>query len=650
MNATRISVALLLTLALACGGDEEEAQQGTNTEQTPTEPAGPPPIEPMVCGGDSHTCVLKASGEVFCAGRNLDGELGDGTAQDRWSWAPVSGLSDAKAIACGSYHTCALRQNGEVSCWGRNTHGELGAGNTDVAHAPVAVSGLTGVEEIALGTEFSCARKSDGSVHCWGSGSNGRLGNGARDDSASPVQVTGLTGVAQISLGRGHACARLGDGTVSCWGAGSSRQLGQGEEQRRDSNTPVSVSGVTGATEVAAGGNHSCAVTGSGVMCWGQNDAGQVGNGESGSGTYAPSPVAVTGLTNVTDLDLDTRRSCALLGDGNVQCWGYNNYTAKLLAVGSEEGNVPTPTAVQGVSNAARFDTGETHACAVTNDGKLVCWGSAGNGKLGNGDARSLHVAAEVIPAIAQLSAEPSSLDEFPAAEGELELTRGISVGSHQVCGVKEDGQVFCFGQGSDGRLGLGSTRANPSSGDMHVPGISDAVQVSTGLGRSCALRKNGTVACWGRIDGQVSTSLPMAIEGIDDAKAIDVGGSAHSMVLCAIHQDGGVSCIGGNNSGQLGRGSRGETTMEPARIPDLGDITEIAVGTSSVCALQESGKVYCWGSGSYGQLGNGDTSSSPSPVELSISDAMDLGGGGYNFCAVRRNGSLMCWGSNDDG
>ncbi len=651
MRMTWMTIVVLSLLGVACGG-EEAAPEGTESTEgttgTPTE-AAPPPIEPQVCAAARHTCVMKASGEVVCAGRNLDGELGDSTGQTRWNWVPVSGLTDAKAITCGNAHTCALRRDGSVSCWGNNNYGQLGSGNTDVTHVPVAVAGLSGVDEVQAGHSFTCARIGT-AVQCWGRNNEGQLGNGSTNDSTSPVAVQALADAASISAGRGHACAHRTGGQVSCWGGGSQGQLGSGGETSRNSNTPVEAAGLTGVTQVAAGGNHTCALTAAGVHCWGQNDAGQLGNGEEGSGKKATAPVAVPALTGVSQLALGTRRSCALLATGEVKCWGYNNYTAKLLAVGSEEGNIPTPTAVTGLAGAARIQTGDTHACAITAEQKLICWGTAGDGRLGNGDPHSLHEAGEVIANIAALEATPSTRATFAAGEGDLEYALHFAVGSHQVCGI-QDGRVYCFGEGSEGRLGTGSSRPNPSTGGTPVDGITDAVQVATGLGRTCALRKNGQVACWGNLSGRLSTSLPIPIEGITDAKYVAVGGTAYGMVGCVVHADDGVSCWGNNNGGELGRGSRGEATMEPARIPDFTGIEEITIGTSSLCARNNEGKVFCWGSGSYGQIGNGATDSSPTPVQVSgITDATDIGGASYNACALRRGGTVMCWGSNEDG
>ncbi|MCA9532683.1 MAG: hypothetical protein KC593_03355 [Myxococcales bacterium] len=647
MTKTLIALALATTLVFGCGGGEEAPAGATGAPGQLAAGGGPaapaaPPVVAQVCTGGNHTCVMKPTGEIFCAGRNLDGQLGDGTAQTRWTWAPVQGVAGATQIACGDAHTCAITGTG-VFCWGQNAAGALGAGHQNVTHRAVQVTGLTDATQLALGDNFTCARRSSGAVSCWGEGANGRLGNGAATASSTPVAVSNLADAVEVSAGRAHACARRAEGSVVCWGAGSSGQLGQGGERPSDSNVPILAAGVTGATHVDAGGNHTCAIAGAAVMCWGQNNYGQSGAAE-GNITV---PAAVAGLAGATQLGVASNRTCALVAGGAIQCWGYNNYTAQLLGVGSTEEKVLTPTAVNGISGALRFDTYATgtsaSACAINAANQVWCWGTGGSGRFGNGEPNSLQTATAILPDLTALNAPASVLPTFPAVAEGLPARTAFEVGSHNVCGVRE-GKVYCFGEGSDGRLGHGSTRANPSNAAVAVAGIEDAVDVSTGLTRTCALRRNGTVACWGSLTGRIESSLPIPVDGFTDVTAMNVGGTAYSMTVCGIHQDGGVSCAGSP------LGANGEATLTATRIAGITGATDVIVGTDAACVLA-GGKVLCWGSGSYGQLGNGATSSSATPVEVAgISDAVDIGGGSYNYCAQRRNGSVSCWGSGDDG
>ena len=142
-----------------------------------------------------------------------------------------------------------------------------------------------------------------------------------------PVSVTGLTGATAIAAGQYHTCALITGGTVQCWGHNAHGELGTGTNN--DSNVPVTVTGLTGATAIAAGQDHTCAlISGGTVQCWGHNHYGQLGNGNINNsppyGSYVP--VNVFGLTGVTAITAGADHTCALLSGGTVQCWGYNLY------------------------------------------------------------------------------------------------------------------------------------------------------------------------------------------------------------------------------------------------------------------------------------------------------------------------------------
>ena len=258
-----------------------------------------------------HSCaLLGADGTVWCWGRNVDGQLGNGTrapvdcAQRGvpcGSSTPVqaSGITGAVAVIAGGYHTCALFGDGSAQCWGRNDDGQLGDGTFTTSSTAVRVGNLTGAAALTGGFYHTCAVLSDFTVQCWGRNAEGQLGNGTTVGTRAPDRVAGLPSASAVSGGFHHTCALLSDQTVQCWGENLDGQLGDGTTT--SSSTPVPVRGITGAVAVSAGVLHSCALLSNGtVKCWGAVGAGH-GFGQLGNGTATGSatPVTVTG-TGVT--------------------------------------------------------------------------------------------------------------------------------------------------------------------------------------------------------------------------------------------------------------------------------------------------------------------------------------------------------------
>lgn len=281
------SCALLDDGSLTCWGDDADGQLGRGGAGFGAHPpaivAGLSGVTAVACGGD-HTCAL-ADGRVYCWGANDFGQLGDGTTTDRAAPVEVAGVTGAVALGAGDFHSCAATAGG-VRCWGLNTDGQLGDGTTTNRSEPVDVMGATGVVELDGGGGFTCAR-SDAGVLCWGAGDAGQLGDGSSGDRSSAALVTGSAGALGIAAGSRHACARFADGAARCWGYNARGQIGDGADlsglpgMRR---TPVMVVGLADVSAIAAGGSQTCAIARGSVYCWGDDSAGQLGNGDGSSG------------------------------------------------------------------------------------------------------------------------------------------------------------------------------------------------------------------------------------------------------------------------------------------------------------------------------------------------------------------------------
>lgn len=239
------------------------------------------------------TCGVTATGTVSCFGGNQNGQLGDGTTTERRFPVVVPALTGVAEVHTSGDHTCARLDDGTVRCWGVNESGQLGDGlathgttcaagptRVDCASSPVTVATIDDATALTVAGDSACVLRADATVWCWGANFFGQLGSGTLLDSNTPVQVSGLTGATAIAAGGMHHCALLAGGTVKCWGLNFDAQLGDnvdhelcsfGGESHDCSKLPVTVAGVTGATALALGSSHSCALLPSGVTCWGNN-------------------------------------------------------------------------------------------------------------------------------------------------------------------------------------------------------------------------------------------------------------------------------------------------------------------------------------------------------------------------------------------
>ncbi len=617
-----------------------------------------------VTTGSEHSCALHESGTVSCWGKNYSGQLGNGqNGENADSPVPseVANITDATAVTTGWFYSCALHQDGTVSCWGNNTYGQLGNGKSapDVfdesadSSVPLKVLGITDATAIASKSRHSCALREGGTISCWGYKRHGQLGNAQSRDggygfgSSSPVEVAGITDATAIAVGQNHSCALRQGGTISCWGNNEHGQLGNRQSgENASSSVPVQVTDITDATAITTGSSHSCALhlTGT-ISCWGNNEFGQLGNGQGGDGlsendVYSPLPVRVVGITDATVITAGANHSCALQQDESISCWGNNEFGQ--LGNG-QEGDIyksSVPLEVVGIADATAIATSGEYSCALHLTGTISCWGNNEFGQLGNGQ-----------------SGEDAN-SSVPVQVTDITDATAITTGYEHSCALRKNGTVSCWGRNNSGQLGNGQSGEDANSSvPVQVTDITDATAITTGLWYSCALREGGSISCWGNNEfGQLgngqsgedaNSSVPVQVTDITDATAITTG----LWYSCALRKNGTVSCWGDNENDQLGSKTDNSYSPMPAQIANITNVTFISAGGWHTCALHQTGIASCWGNNEFGQLGNRTDSNSQILVEvLGITDAIAVTAGDFHSCALHEGGTISCWGLNLSG
>ena len=638
-----------------------------------------------VSAGETSTCVIRASDDLYCVGSNTYGQLGNGNQISTSDPQKVIGLANVSAVSVGLTSACAITHSGSLYCWGDNSFGQLGLGDNLPRSTATLVTGISSVSQVEVGANFACALLTNGTVSCWGANDVGQL----RTDNSVSSSIPATTfqtpsGVTQMTVNGKRICALALD--VQCWGDSSFQVPSDNRIP-----APSSIPGSTGATSVQLGADFGCFTKVNSVFCWGANDRGQLGNGTR---TSSQTPVQVTGITSVKDLATGKHFACILDGSNDTYCWGDNSQGQLVVSAKTDQlTRIPT-----GAPKAVNLDAGLNNLCLLTIDATVSCFGDSSSGQAGFLLASSAILTNSKVSSVSKLSTGADTTciidsggrlecwgDLVPITSSGARYS-SVSVGDSSACAISTDKKVFCWGANSSGQLGNNSARTSLEVSEIALPNASFS-SVSVGLKHACAVTQEGLAYCWGDNARQQLGSvgaisrIPKAVPGIGTALSI-YSGDYHN---CVLQASGDVTCWGDNSKKQIS--ATGTTYLSPTQIVSSPVANALALGTAStcildvqkalrcfgdntkkqspasiagtykavtaygntVCSISESDLIYCFGAADSNKIGlvSADTST---PTKLSDESAKLVSVGAQHVCMASVQNKLSCWGSNASG
>lgn len=348
-----------------------------------------------IVSGSAHTCGVTTSSFAYCWGWNRPGHIGDGTTEQRLIPTRVTGGLTFRGVTTTpslvGYSTCGVLTEGGAYCWGANDQGELGDGSTQQRNVPTPVVGGSSIVQVAVGGLHSCGVTGGRRAYCWGANGSGELGDSTTVSRLTPVPVWGDLEFLEVSAGDGFTCGVTLDHRGYCWGYNGWGQFGDGTTVSQ--SVPTAVPGGLLFDRVSAGDRYACGVTTDGkAFCWGLNHYGQLGDGTT---DQRLTPTLVAGGLNFVHVSAAFVHTCGVTANGAAYCWGANN--------SGELGDGTTtqrfvPTLVTGNLAFTRVTAGNIHTCGITTASIAYCWGFNGDGQLGDGTTTSRRTPTPVAP------------------------------------------------------------------------------------------------------------------------------------------------------------------------------------------------------------------------------------------------------------
>lgn len=462
-------------------------------------------------------------------------------------------------------------------------------------------------------------------------------------DVQAEDQVTSTAIYSEISSGNKHTCALTSGGQLVCWGSNAFGQIGSEGYSFAARSTPGPVPSLEDMviSKFVSGPANTCVINDEGALyCWGSNNSKELGNPDY-YWWASETPVQVSGMaSDVFAASIGNGFACALKANGDAFCWGMDYYESYF---GGDWVYNTEPVLIGHIDNPKAIYSNGGHSCMLSESGIAMCWGLGGGGRLGNGDWID---------------------QKYPVEVSGLTNITSMSLGESHTCAITGETEyqpqkLWCWGDYSNGKLGIDITSSFDNSKPLEVSGLSGVpIKVAAGREHTCAIVQNegiNSVQCWGlNQEGQLgigsttSMNFPTDVPSSSGAIKISAGESFTSILT----DSGEIKSWGANTEGQLGNGHffRRQLPIHLDNIP--GELEDIVSGEDFTCSLTREGGVYCWGGNQYGQLGNNSTQYSKDPVQVSglLSGAQTIIAGPYHVCALLDSSEVKCWGYNAGG
>lgn len=503
---------------------------------------------------------------------------------------------------------------------------------------------------------------------------------GAKDQARVYVKDNEISysTISKISAGPNAACGILANGNLKCWGANIFGQLGDASTINRSS--PVVINTGTNYSEISPGSFFSCGITTSNQLkCWGDNGYGQLGDSTF---TSHLTPQPTSDATSYLNVSARTTHACGITTSNQLKCWGDNGYGQ--LGDGTTISK-NSPTLIS--SSYTKISVGNNYSCGINATGYLYCWGRNNIGQLGDGtlitrDNPTLINSGTTFSKVSTASATTCAIttsgilkcwgDNIYGQVGNGTYTTvttptiidsgtsyiDVGVGFYHVCALTSSGIAKCWGYNGSGQVGVNDVPA------VNTPSVVITQQtfssITVGDSFNCALTSSGSPFCWGdNTVGQLSLGEPSIITtpssgtNATDISTLSFGLYIAGVANCGITTNNGgtLYCFGSNTYGKLGDST---TIYRPGpTIVDKGvSYSKVAIGKGNpgdhTCAITTAGILKCWGYNAYGQLGLGDTMSKSLPFKVDgTTTYSEISNGLSHSCGVTTDGTLKCWGAN---